>query len=1155
MSRSEYRGKTDKLRIFQINTRKSVGARDELINNLSPDDWDIVAIQEPALNKVENIQVTRHWQVFYPCTKPNDNHPKLRATTLVNARISHCVQINVASSDILAAHLDGQRPRGQRPQSIWLGDFNRHHQIWESEANSNLRSSAEKITPLLDLIVEHGMQQLLPAGIPTRIENKSETRPDNREAAKRRPNYKRTNWEKFQEGIETAIKEDRTLSLEPKTVEELEAAVDALTGHIQNHLQATTPTSRTNTFQKPWWTNKCKEAHRRKCRAYTESRRWRATPEHPSHQTYRAAQEDMKQVVRKSKEEHWWSWIENANDSDLWNINRFQKRGNSDGSRERIPPLKTNGMLTQSEEEKAAVLAEAFFPPPPSLGPVQPTRRPHQLPEWRPYTVERIRRAASHLKRDKAPGPDGIPNAAIQEALPSIKTVLTNIYNAAMRLRHIPKQWKVSTTVVLRKPGKPAYNVAKAYRPIALLNTLGKLLSALMAEDISYLCEQHQLLPKSQFGGRPGRTTTDALHLPTCEIKNAWRKGKVVSALFLDIQAAFPNVVKPILVENMREKGIPETYVQTIEDMLTGRTSRLKFDGTHSELRPIANGNSQGCPLSMILYLFYIAPLLEIANREDQRTIGFVDDTTIIAIGSSFTETHSTLKEMMERPGGVLDWSYRHNSPLEISKLALIDFTRSTNKWTESTALTLNTHNVHGVSTPAIISPSKSYKLLGVILDNQLRWNKHEELVHARAVKWTALFSRIHRTLHGLPIRMGRQLYKAVAIPRIQYAADLWYTPLHASTNETKRAGSVAVTNKLQGIQRRATIGITGALRTTAGDALDIHINLLPIEVSLGLACRKAAARLASLPNTHPLSKFVKQMWKGKVQRHNTPLHYLFHTAGIDVASMEKIDPSLKNPNLAYPFKLTIDKSRELAIERDKEISTQDVAIYTDGSGMEGMISAAAVLYRNGRRVKTVRCLLGTNTQHTVHEGELVGIALGIHLAKSIPAKVAKVNISLDNQAAIQSITHLGANAGQHVVARISSKDQLSVQRALRIEFTWVPGHEGVQGNEAADEEAKKAITEGASGLSEHPKWLRKPLPSNLSAAKQECKRLAKEEARELWSNSKQFNRMSKIDETMPSGRYLKLTDKLPRRDAALLIQLRQIHHGVRTAGKGTSRT
>ncbi|CAG7854336.1 SubName: Full=Uncharacterized protein {ECO:0000313/EMBL:CCA76494.1} [Serendipita indica DSM 11827] len=640
--------------------------------------------------------------------------------------------------------------------------------MWEGEANGHLRSPPDKITLLLELVIEHGMQQLLPAGIPTRIENGSETRPDNvwasegivqrmvecntwpewrpnttdhvpivtiidtdipRSQEEARPNYKRTNWEKFRKGIEGAIRADETLSSEPRSVEEMEATVDALTSHLQTHLKATTPTSKTSEFQKPWWSDKCKEAHRRKCTAYAESRRWRATPDHPSHQAYRVAQDKMKRTVRASKEEHWWNWIDNANDSDLWNINRFQKQSNSDGSREQVPPLKSsNGTLAQSEEEKAAILAEAFFPPPPSLAPAEPILITGQLPEWSPYTVERIRRAAGNLKHDKAPGPDGIPNAAIQEALPMIEPVLVNIYNAAMRLRRIPKQWKVSTTVVLRKPGKPAYNVAKAYRPIALLNTLGKLLSALMAEDISHLCEQYNLLPNSQFGGRPGRTTTDALHLLTCEIKKAWRQSKVASALFLDIQAAFPNVVKPTLVENMRRKGIPEAYVQTIEDMLTGRTTRLKFDGNHSEPRPITNGNSQGCPLSMILYLFYIAPLLEISNKTNQLTIGFVDDTTLLAIGKSFTETHDILKSMMEKPGGVLDWSYRHNSPLEISKVALIDFTRSLDKRKESTPLILSTTNSQGNPQSVNITSSESYKLLGVILDHQLYWNKHQEL-------------------------------------------------------------------------------------------------------------------------------------------------------------------------------------------------------------------------------------------------------------------------------------------------------------------------------------------------------------------------------------------------------------------------------------------
>ena len=46
--------------------------------------------------------------------------------------------------------------------------------------------------------------------------------------------------------------------------------------------------------------------------------------------------------------------------------------------------------------------------------------------------------------------------------------------------------WRESTTVIIRKPGKPDYSVPKAYRPIALLNTTAKLLSALIADRASH---------------------------------------------------------------------------------------------------------------------------------------------------------------------------------------------------------------------------------------------------------------------------------------------------------------------------------------------------------------------------------------------------------------------------------------------------------------------------------------------------------------------------------------------------------------------------------------------------------------------------------------------------------------------------------------------
>ena len=107
--------------------------------------------------------------------------------------------------------------------------------------------------------------------------------------------------------------------------------------------------------------------------------------------------------------------------------------------------------------------------------------------------------------------------------------------------------------VILRKPGKPRYDIPKAYRPIALLNTMWKTLTAIIADQLTFYSEKFHLLPANHFGGRPGRTTTDAIHLLVHKIKNAQRKGEVTSVLFLDVEGAFPNAVPELLAHNLRK--------------------------------------------------------------------------------------------------------------------------------------------------------------------------------------------------------------------------------------------------------------------------------------------------------------------------------------------------------------------------------------------------------------------------------------------------------------------------------------------------------------------------------------------------------------------------------------------------------------------------
>jgi len=144
-----------------------------------------------------------------------------------------------------------------------------------------------------------------------------------------------------------------------------------------------------------------------------------------------------------------------------------------------------------------------------------------------------IRAAACRLKPFKAPGPDGIPNIVLTKIIDTLGNNLYFIFWAVFELGVYHKQWLTSSTLVLRKPGKPAYNVAKAYCPIGLLDTIGKLLSTLVAIDMSHLAEKHGLLPPGQYWGCPGHNTSGAVHFLANTIKDAWWAGKVAVALFL----------------------------------------------------------------------------------------------------------------------------------------------------------------------------------------------------------------------------------------------------------------------------------------------------------------------------------------------------------------------------------------------------------------------------------------------------------------------------------------------------------------------------------------------------------------------------------------------------------------------------------------------
>ena len=208
-----------------------------------------------------------------------------------------------------------------------------------------------------------------------------------------------------------------------------------------------------------------------------------------------------------AKQQHWTDYLKGTTGNDVWTVNRYIREPAGDGGILRIPSLRVIGpdgftREINTNDGKAKAFSNAFFPNPPLVSSVLANYHYlDPLPDPPPITCERIETQIQRLSPYKASGPDEIPNIVLQKSFDLIADHLLYLFQAVFSLKTYYEPWKQFTTVVLHKPGKPDYKVPKAYRLIALLCTIAKVLTAIVAEDLSCLVEKHQLIPSTHFGG------------------------------------------------------------------------------------------------------------------------------------------------------------------------------------------------------------------------------------------------------------------------------------------------------------------------------------------------------------------------------------------------------------------------------------------------------------------------------------------------------------------------------------------------------------------------------------------------------------------------------------------------------------------------------
>lgn len=1186
------------LRIWQQNLNTSHTAQLSLLNSPISNDWDILAIQEPALNSVNNTRASAHWRVVYPTRKyTHGDKPRIdfpsADVVVIQFSMSNglCTVFNIYNDnnhdntvEAMERFMDANKPElrpAEGDHMLWLGDFNRHHPLWDEERNNHLFTAAalEASGRLLDLVADHGMVQALPTLQSSSTRNW--TRPDNvfctehtsdtiascnTAPDKRGPktdhvpilttldmsiqaspdspswNYRSVDWDKFNSALNDALTNQVGPPRVLETAEEFQQAARNLDLALCQTVESSVPKTHPHPHTKRWWTQDLSKLSDELKHLRRQAYKLRALPNHDIHANLREKENSFSKEIQKTKETHWKDWLNGMVGTDIWIAHKYLSNPGGDGGKTHIPTLRKTGpdgqdVQATTNEEKSEILAQALFPPPPAVSTV-PTDHlyPEPAEKWTDITREQLTQTINNLSPYKAPGPDGVANIVFQHCR-VLTDYLLPLFNAVINLRTYYDPWRESITVILRKPGKPDYSIPKAYRPIALLNTTVKILSAIVADRTSFILETHNLLPGTHFGGRPGRSTEDSLHLLENTIRHAWRQKKVVSALFLDIEGVFPNAVTDRLLHNMKARCLPPEIVTFTERMLRGRKMKLRFNDYTSEWFDITNGIGQGDPLSMILYIIYDSDLVEMAKGKRELTLAFVDDTAFLAIGETFQETHRILRDMLERRRGGFEWSSKHNSRFEPSKFALMDF--SLNRSRERPPMTIR---------GAVITPSPTHKFLGVILDQELRWREHTAYAIAKGAHYAMLIRRISRSAQGVPAKLVRQLYRAVVVPRILYAASVWLRPTYNEATNKTIHGSVGVTKKIAQTQRTAALAITGAMRSSPGDSLEIHADLYPVPLLVQRTLYNALIRMSTLPTHHPLNPIITRIaTRGTVKRHKTAIHNLAQHLATDPRTIETIYPRPIHPDSHTPFNTSIAASKEDAIAEFRRCTTRTM-IFTDGSSTNGKVGAAASLYVDFTHIATLRYHLGDDTEHTVFEAEAVGLILAAQLLLTRNEATFPVTIFADNQAVIRSGARPTAKPGHYLLFRFRNLVRHLQERKdlddTSISLNWIAGHADIEGNELADREVKLAATrrDMASPCRDLPKTLWKRLPRSTSAVKQAHEAHLQAKWSDEWKTSTRYAHIKALDPSHTSKSFLRLTSCLRKTNTAVYIQLRTGH-------------
>ena len=402
------------------------------------------------------------------------------------------------------------------------------------------------------------------------------------------------------------------------------------------------------------------------------------------------------------------------------------------------------------------------------------------------FTREMVYKVIKELDQSKAVGPDLVHNKLLVKAIEFIAAPLATLFNRSVAESKFPRSWKIANVTPIHKKGDKS--LCTNYRPISLLSCVGKIMEKCIQKHVFNFLNNHSLLTLSQSGFIPGDSTTYQLLSIYDDFCRSLDKKCITQALFFDISKAFDRVWHRGLIHKLNAIGIRGSLLNWFSDYLNNRKQAVVIKGKTSSYKTVQSGVPQGSVLGPLLFLIYIN---DIVKDIESLVKLFADDTSMyLRLNDGVTRTYILNSDITK----ILNWSQRWKVNFNPAKTELLTITNLREYYTypllfdNSTLLETNTH-----------------KHLGVILQNDCKWNSHIESIIGKTRPLIACLRSFKYKFNRKTLEI---LYKSYILPHLDFSDVVWDNC------------SAALSNALENIHLDALRTITGAVKGTSHEKL-----------------------------------------------------------------------------------------------------------------------------------------------------------------------------------------------------------------------------------------------------------------------------------------------------------------------------------------------